>query len=69
MTRSIHRLFSAKYNYSQTGQKNLVNRVFYSSHLQRNFGSGGNSGYYDVLVVGGGIMGSSTAHWLTKEGL
>ena len=69
MTRSIQRLVSSKYNYSQAVQKNPVNRVYYSSNLQRNFGSGGNSAYFDVLVVGGGIMGSSTAHWLTKEGL
>ena len=25
------------------------------------------SNYYDVLVVGGGIMGSSTAHWLAAR--
>ena len=25
------------------------------------------SNYYDVLVVGGGIMGSSTAHWLASR--
>ena len=65
-TQSVQRLFSAKYIYSQTIHKNLVSKVCYSSHLQRSFGSAGNSGYFDVMVVGGGIMGSSTAHWLTK---
>ena len=63
--RSIQRLFSAKYNHSQTFHKILVNKV-HCSHPQRSFGSASNSGYFDVLVVGGGIMGSSTAHWLTK---
>ena len=63
---SVQRLFSAKYIYSQTIHKKLISKVCYSSHLQRSFGSVGNSGYFDVLVVGGGIMGSSTAHWLTK---
>ena len=63
---SVQRLFSVKYIYSQTIHKKLGSKVCYSSHLQRSFGSAGNSGYFDVLVVGGGIMGSSTAHWLTK---
>ena len=51
MSREKNLQFLAKYNYYQTVQKNPVNRVFYSSHLQRTFGSGCNSGYYDVLVA------------------
>jgi len=64
-TRGMGKLVREATNWRQVGQP-LGSLLVRNGH-RRGFATDGLQQRFDVLVIGGGIMGSSTAHWLARK--